>query len=313
MSYRHLKLAFKTLDLDIDTKISVLISYYRLIGINNEMASQAYELANILLKLYPEEISVRAVYADILYTNNDIDEAKKQYLKILEKDKSKSEVWSQIMFIQAKRGEFKDLKETSLQALEYFSLNPLFYYFNGIANIRLENYDKAILSLKNSLDFIINNDNLLIEVNLSLADLYHKKEQHELSDEHFEKVLFLDPENTIVLNNYAYYLSLRKSNLEKAKSMSYKCNELESDNSTYQDTYAWVLYQQEDYKNAKIWLEKAISNGGDSSAVIIEHYGDVLYKLGNLKEARKQWIRALDVGSGGEFLYKKATEGILYE
>ena len=70
---------------------------------------------------------------------------------------------------------------------------------------------------------------------------------------------------------------------------------------------------QEDYKNAKIWLEKAISNGGDSSAVIIEHYGDVLYKLGNLKEARKQWIRALDVGSGGEFLYKKATEGILYE
>ena len=79
MSYRHLKLAFKTLDLDIDTKISVLISYYRLIGINNEMASQAYELANILLKLYPEEISVRAVYADILYTNNDIDEAKKQY------------------------------------------------------------------------------------------------------------------------------------------------------------------------------------------------------------------------------------------
>ena len=148
MSYRHLKLAFKTLDLDIDTKISVLISYYRLIGINNEMASQAYELANILLKLYPEEISVRAVYADILYTNNDIDEAKKQYLKILEKDKSKSEVWSQIMFIQAKRGEFKDLNETSLQALEYFSLNPLFYYFNGIANIRLENYDKAILSLK---------------------------------------------------------------------------------------------------------------------------------------------------------------------
>ena len=123
----------------------------------------------------------------------------------------------------------------------------------------------------------------------------------------------MDPENTIVLNNYAYYLSLRKSNLEKAKSMSYKCNELESDNSTYQDTYAWVLYQQEDYKNAKIWLEKAISNGGDSSAVIIEHYGDVLYKLGNLKEARKQWIRALDVGSGGEFLYKKATEGILYE
>tara|TARA_B100000963_G_scaffold7215_1_gene5646 strand:- start:495 stop:2225 length:1731 start_codon:yes stop_codon:yes gene_type:complete len=312
-SYTHLKLAFESLGLDIDTKISVLISYYRLVGINNDITTQAYELANILLKLYPEEIKVRAVYADILYTNNDIDEAKKQYLKILENDKSKSEVWSQIMLIQAKRGEFKDLLEISDQAIEYFPLNPLFYYFNGIANIRLENYDKAILSLKNGLDFTINNDELIIEINLSLADLYHKKDQHELSDEHFEKVLFLDPENTIVLNNYAYYLSLRKNNLEKAKSMSYKCNQLEPENSTYQDTYAWVLYQQEDYKNAKIWLEKALSNGGDSSAVIIEHYGDVLYKLGNAQEAKAQWIKALDVGSGGNFLYKKATQGILYE
>ena len=86
---------------------------------------------------------------------------------------------------------------------------------------------------------------------MSLADSYHKTDQHELSDKHFEKVLSLDPENTIVLNNYAYYLSLRKINLEKAKIMSFKCNELEPKNSTYQDTYAWVLYQLEDYKDAK--------------------------------------------------------------
>ncbi len=312
-SYKCLKLAFTTLDLDLDSKISVLISYYRLIGINNEITDQAYELANILLKLYPEEVKVRAVYADILYTNNDIDDAKEQYLKILNKDKSKSEVWSQVMFIQAQSGEFEDLLKTSRQALEYFPLNPLFYYFNGVSNSRLEIHDKAITSFKNGLDFIINNQELLIEINLSLADSYHKTGQHELSDEHFEKVLSLDPKNIIVLNNYAYYLSLRKINLQKAKTMSLSCNELEPKNSTYQDTYAWVLYQLEDYKNAKIWLEKALKNGGDLSPVIIEHHGDVLYKLGDIEAAKKQWRKALDLGEGSEFLYKKANEGVFYE
>ena len=312
-SYKCLKLAFSTLDLDLDTKISVLISYYRLIGINNEITDQAYELSNILLKLYPEEIKVRAVYADILYTNNDIDEAKEQYLKILEKDKSKSEVWSQVMFIQAQSGEFEDLLKTSTLALDYFPLNPLFYYFNGVSNSRLEIHDKAITSFKNGLDFIINNQELLIEINLSLADSYHKTDQHELSDKHFEKVLSLDPENTIVLNNYAYYLSLRKINLQKAKIMSFKCNELEPKNSTYQDTYAWVLYQLEDYKDAKVWLEKALNNGGDLSPVIIEHYGDVLYKLGDIDAAKKQWKKAHDLGEAGPFLYKKVNEGIFYE
>tara|TARA_B100000927_G_scaffold291728_1_gene296268 strand:+ start:21285 stop:23015 length:1731 start_codon:yes stop_codon:yes gene_type:complete len=312
-SYKCLKLAFSSLDLDLDTKISVLISYYRLIGINNEITVQAYELANILLNLYPEEVKARAVYADILYTNNDIDEAKEQYLKILEKDKSKSEVWSQVMFIQAQSGEFEELLKTSGRALEYFPLNPLFYYFNGVSNSRLEIHDKAIFSFKSGLDFIINNQELLIEINLSLADSYHKTDQHELSDKHFEKVLSLDPENTIVLNNYAYYLSLRKINLQKAKTMSFRCNELEPKNSTYQDTYAWVLYQLEDYKNAKTWLEKALQNGGDLSPVIIEHYGDVLYKLGDIDAAKKQWKKALDLGNAGPFLYKKANEGVFYE
>ena len=148
---------------------------------------------------------------------------------------------------------------------------------------------------------------------MSLADSYHKTDQHELSDKHFEKVLSLDPENTIVLNNYAYYLSLRKINLQKAKIMSFKCNELEPKNSTYQDTYAWVLYQLEDYKNAKVWLEKALNNGGDLSPVIIEHYGDVLYKLGDIDAAKKQWKKALDLGEAGPFLYKKVNEGVFYE
>ena len=114
-------------------------------------------------------------------------------------------------------------------------------------------------------------------------------------------------------NNYSYYLSLRKHNLREAEQMSKRCNELEPNNGTYQDTYAWVLYCLEDYENSRLWLEKALKNGGDNSAVIIEHYGDVLFKLGLKKEAVNQWIKAKSTGIGSELLDKKIENEKLFE
>ena len=312
-SYNELKLAFKSIGLNIDTKIRILVSYYQLIEINQEMRDQAYELAEILISTHPEDIKARAVLADILYTDRQYKKAKEQYLIILEKDKTKSQIWSQVLFIQAEQNDFEEMLQTSKEALEYFPSDPLFYYFNGISNKWAKNYNIAISSLKNGVDFVIENQNLLLEFYSSLGDAYHATKQYKLSDEYYEKALDIDPDNIIVLNNYAYYLSLRKQNLEKAKKMSFRCNQIERDNGTYQDTYAWVLYQLKDYTKAKEWLTKALLNGGDKSAVIIEHYGDVLYKLNEKDEALNQWKRAKKLGGASEFIDKKIEERKIYE
>ena len=95
--------------------------------------------------------------------------------------------------------------------------------------------------------------------------------------------------------------------------MSYKCNELEKDNGTYQDTYAWILYELAEYEQAKIWMQKSLSNGGDMSAIVVEHYGDILYKLGDVKGAVSQWEKAKGLGQTSEILNKKIEEGKLYE
>ena len=95
--------------------------------------------------------------------------------------------------------------------------------------------------------------------------------------------------------------------------MSKKCNDLEPNNGTYQDTYAWVLYCLGEYEKAKLWLEKALKNGGESSAVIIEHYGDVLFKMGQKNEAVIQWKKSKSVGEGSKFLDKKIINEELYE
>ncbi len=312
-SFEELKLAFKSTKLGVDVKVRILVSYFQLLAVNDIMKEQAYNLANLLIIAHPTEVKPHAVYADILYTDNRFEEAKEQYLIVLEKDKTKSQVWSQVLFIQAEQNDFEGMLKTSDEALTYFSTDPLFYYFNGVSNKWFKHYPEAISTLEMGIEFVIDNEMLLLEFYSSLADSYHATMQHELSDEYYEKALTIDSNNVLILNNYAYYLSVRKIKLDRAKEMSLRCNEIEINNGTYQDTYAWILYEMKEYEKAKEWMEKALINGGDKSAVVVEHYGDILYKLGNVDKAISQWKKAKELGVAGKFLNQKIEEGKLYE
>jgi tetratricopeptide (TPR) repeat protein len=95
--------------------------------------------------------------------------------------------------------------------------------------------------------------------------------------------------------------------------MSKKSNEIERDNASYNDTYAWILYGLGKYEEAKLWLEKAISNGAANNAVILEHLGDVQYKLNNADIALDYWIKAKKAGTGSDHLEKKINEKKLIE
>ena len=312
-SFEELKLAFKSIKLSVDVKVRILASYFQLLAVNKTMKEQAYTLVKLLMQSHPNDVKPKALYADILYADNRFNEAKEQYLIVLENNKTESQVWSQVLFIQAEQSDFEGMLKTSEEALTYFSTEPLFYYFNGVANKWFKNYDDAIISLNMGVEFVLDNSILLLEFYSSLADSYHATKQHKLSDDYYEKSLEIDSNNVLVLNNYAYYLSLRRLNLEKAKKMSHKCNELEKDNGTYQDTYAWILYELAEYEQAKVWIQKSLSNGSDMSAVVVEHYGDILYKLGEVKDAVYQWEKAKELGQASEILNKKIEEGKLYE
>ena len=159
---------------------------------------------------------------------------------------------------------------------------------------------------------MVNNTPLKAEFYSYLGDAYHSVGDDNKSDECYEKSLDLIPDNIVVLNNYSYYLSLRGKDLEKAERMSKQCVELVPDQSTYEDTYGWVLYKQKRFNEAKEWLGKAI-NTGDNSPVILEHYGDVLYNLGEKKEALEYWKKAKGAGGNSELLNKKVREGVLNE
>ena len=110
----------------------------------------------------------------------------------------------------------------------------------------------------------------------------------------YDSCLQWKDDNIPCLNNYAYYLSVKGRELQKAEQMSYKTVKEEPKNSTYLDTYAWILFMQERYAEAKIYIDQAISCDSDSvqSGVIIEHAGDIYAMNGDIDKAVEYWQKA---------------------
>ncbi|MBP7180035.1 MAG: tetratricopeptide repeat protein, partial [Dysgonomonadaceae bacterium] len=132
--------------------------------------------------------------------------------------------------------------------------------------------------------------------------------------ESYEKSLKLNPQNLPVLNNYSYYLSLEKRDLDKAEQMSSITVKAEPTNPTYLDTYAWILYEQGAYTMAKIYIENAVKySENEPSAEILEHYGDILFKTGEPEKALEQWKKAKELGSDSKTLDEKIRTGKLVE
>jgi len=162
-------------------------------------------------------------------------------------------------------------------------------------------------------DYVLDNPGLLSQFYGYLGDAYYQLKNYTESDLAFDNSLKADKNNIVVLNNYAYYLSLRNVNLEKAEAMSKRSNDLDPNNSSYQDTYGWVLYKMGKYNDAKIWIGKAIANLSTINGTLQEHYGDILYKLGDTENAVKYWENAKKTGEASDVIDKKIADKKLYE
>lgn len=304
--YKEIKIAFENPDLDVDTKIKILVSYYELSETNAVYKQQAMDLCAITLKLHPSSADAHSISGDFLLKDKNIKEAREEYLKAIQIDKSRFSLWQQLLTVEAELNAYTDLEAHSAEAMELFPNNPLTYYFNGFANTQLKKFNAAIRALEDGIEFVYNDKPLLLEFYTNLGNAYNAVKNYTKSDEAFDDALKVNPDDASVLNNYAYYLSLRKEKLEKAEKFSRRSNELSPNNRSYIDTYGWILYQQGKYKEAEEWLSRAVKLG--SKSAISEHYGDVLYKLDRKEEALKYWQEAKSAGGGSELLDKKISE-----
>jgi tetratricopeptide (TPR) repeat protein len=313
-SLEYLKLGFANPYLDIDTKVQILLAYFTVNEYYEEQKEDAAELASILVETHPDNPRAFSILADIHYQNEEWEEAREALRKVVQLDPSNYIVWEQLLFTESNLSDFEAMRKVSRQTIELFPQQPLPYLFAAVASYNFEDHEQMIRDLETGIQYVVRNDLLLAEFYNYLGDAYHQTGQDKKAFEAYDASLKIKPDNSIVLNNYAYYLSLRGEQLDRAKKMALKANELDPGNSSNQDTYGWVLYKLGEYEEALEWIGKSIENHKVDNAEVLEHYGDVLYKLGRTAEALEYWKRALKAGEGGsDLLEKKVNEGTLYE
>jgi tetratricopeptide (TPR) repeat protein len=304
-SFEELQLAFANVNLDIDTKVKIMLSYYSLTEKSDELKEQAYTLLKILIKTHPDEAKAYTMYGDFLYRDKKITEARDLYLKVVGLDSSKYAIWGQLLSLEAELNNYSGLEKESEQAITMFPEQATLYLYNGVGNYFLKKYDEAIVALNKGIALAAYDNSLLAGFYSYLGNSYYAKKIYKDAFLAFDKVLTYDPKNVLVLNNYAYYLSLQGEELDKAEKMAKKAVDISPDSSSYLDTYGWVFYKEAKYTDAETWIKKAIDKGGSSNDIILEHYGDIQYRLGNVDSAVEYWKKAKEKGEGSEMLEKK--------
>ena len=309
----HFRKAFSSPDLDVDIKVQTLLSLFDVANRDGGYSEDIEELGRILLVTHPGDARVLTLNGDIQINLGRQAEAREYFKRAVKVDASRYPIWNQLLILDAELDYFDSLIADAGQAVELFPYQPVCFYFLGYAHGRKEAYTEAIEAYEQGLKQTVDNDLLKLQFYLGLGDAYHEIEEHEKSDKAFEDAIKIDPDNTIALNNYSYYLSIRGEKLEKALEMSGRTLKLEGNSATYLDTYAWILYRMGKFKEAKENLQKALDSGGSNSGVILEHMGDACYQLGEKEKAFEYWNKASKKSDVSELLEKKLKDGTLYE
>lgn len=300
-AYEQLKLAFSNPDLDAGTKSGILISYMEQSENNPAFSEKGKELAGLLLAVHPNSPESNTLYAEFLLREGNNTEAAKYLSKSLSINGSNFSSWEKLIQCDLELNRMDSLEFHSARCMELFPNQPFCYYYNGFANMQLKRYKKALQSLEDG-NSAVSDNNLKLRICSLAGDAAYYAEEYEKAWKLFEEALKIDPDNTYVLNNYAYFLCLRNTHLEKAEKLSKRSLELRPEEKNYMDTYGWVLYQRRQYTEAEVWLSKAATSGNPN---VLEHYGDVLYRNNKPDKALEQWKASKTKGNQNSGLEKK--------
>jgi len=300
--------ALKNEQLDVETKMSVLGQYVQKLTQDSTKFSETESLFKLLVDRYPMEEQVHGYYAVFLQYQKRYAESISELETMLNINSKNDQTWFRLIQLYLVEKNYKEILHTTDRAINILPKNSTWYFYRGIAQYQLEDFKEAIISYKKGLPFITpEQSELKSDFYAQIADIYFKLEQKDSAFVNYEKSLAANPQNIMVMNNYAYYLSLSKSELIKAERMSAKTVELEPKNSTYLDTYAWILYQEGNFTLAKFYIERAVDNLTKETdpGVVLEHYGDILWMTNDDTKALIIWEKAYDSGNKNTDLKKK--------
>lgn len=308
-AYKELFEAFPLLDVDLDTKMQVLISIH---DSQEGVDPEAMQLVDLLVKTYPGEAKPLSIKGDFLLKQNDEKGALNAYRSALDYDNSLYPIWNQVLIMEYQTAEFDLLFEDSKECLDLFPTMSIVYLLNGVSANQLKKHETALESLQSGIELVINDPAMKAEFNGQIGEAYFGLKEYSEGTKFYKKAIELDPKSNLLKNNFAFRLATAKRDLDLAQSIIEQAVASSPQQSQYQDTYGWVYFQQGKYNEAKEQFEKAYELS-KNDRLILEHLGDVEIKLGNRSKAVQWWELGLTIEPGNKLLQKKVANQKYYE
>ena len=291
-----------------DTKISVM----RQVIAENEQSSakdstQVIALFDRMMKQDMDDPQIPMLYSQYLLSKNMEQEAVPVLEQVVDLDPTNKAARLMLVSAAVKKEDYKQIIKVCEPGIEATPDALELYYYLAIAYHQAEQGDSVLSVCNRALEHITpdTRKEVISDFYSIMGDIYHTKKQMTEAYAAYDSALVYNPSNIGALNNYAYYLSVERRDLDKAEEMSYKTVKAEPNNSTYLDTYAWILFEKGNYAEARIYIDNAMKNDGEKSDVIVEHCGDIYFMTGDAEGALKYWKKALEMGSESKILKQK--------
>lgn len=291
-----------------DTKVGVM----RQMIVENEQAdkdsTQIIALFDRIMKQEQDDPQIPMLYAQYLLSKNMESESVPVLEQVVDLDPTNKAARMMLIGAAVKKEDYKQIIKVCEPGIEATPDALEFYYYLAVAYNQAEKPDSVISICKRALEHTTadSKKEIVSDFYSILGDMYHTQKQMKEAYAAYDSALVYNPSNIGALNNYAYYLSVERRDLDKAEEMSYKTVKAEPNNATYLDTYAWILFEKGNYAEARIYIDNAMkSEGGDKSDVIVEHCGDIHYMTGDVDGALTYWKKALEMGSESKTLKQK--------
>jgi tetratricopeptide (TPR) repeat protein len=258
-SFQEVKKALGTSNLEIDTKIEVLIKYIMASATDSIRKLQANELMDTVLIANPTEPKALALKADLLNEEGNYKEAIIYFHKVIEIDSSRYLVWEQMLLVEERLQNYSDMANESARALRLFPQQPALYLFSGKANIKLENYSQAEEHLKMGLNFVFR-ENAKSDFYGLLAEAEFRQHKFQDAESHFKRAIEGNPNNAQALKDYAYYLTYYSKDAKKALPIARKAFNLKPDDENYYYVYAYILFKSGDKEQSLKWIKEGLEH-----------------------------------------------------
>ena len=298
--------------LDVDSKLGVLLGYIRQQLAKEDTTQRINDLFTVLIQQHPHEARIHQLYSEYFFTKKDYKGAIEQLGYSLDVNPTDAEGWRNMVILNMMDNNYPDAVKASEKALEYNPDNvDLLGYVAGCYH-QMKEYDKAIETYEKTLALV---DSAEVEQRANLitgmGDTYSELKDSAKTVECYQRALELDPVNSGTLNNYAYFLAQRGEDLDHAERMAALAVKDEPDNANFIDTYAWVFFAKKDYDMALLYIKSAVEKDEDNH--LLEHYGDILWFIGEKEQAVEQWTKALEQDPDNELLQRKVKDKTYYE